>query len=106
MRRVVTLLLLWLAAVLLFVVGDTATTVAGLRLGAVELHPVGRPVVRRSGVAGILAAKAAVVVVCGSASAYAAVANRPTTAMAAPAVLVAFGAFATAANSLVIWSLL
>jgi len=106
MGRVGTLAALWCAALVLFVAGDAATTVVGLRLGAVEQHPVGRSVVRRFGTAGILSAKAAVVALCGSASACAAAAGRPAAAAAAPAVLAVIGAFATTVNALVMLSLL
>jgi hypothetical protein len=55
---------LWLAVVLVFVVGDGVTTWYGLRRSGVsEGHPIARRVLNRAGLGGLLAAKAVVVIV-------------------------------------------
>ena len=51
----------WVAVALFFVVGDAVTTYAGLSVGAVEAHPVSDVTLTRAGVAGMVAAKIAVV---------------------------------------------
>lgn len=48
---------LWLLALVLFGLGDLATTSAGLGVGAVEINPLPRQLIGRHGLSGMVALK-------------------------------------------------
>lgn len=57
--------LLWVLAVALYGVGDTATTIAGLGAATVvEAGPIAGPFIERAGVGGLLLLKAGFLAVC------------------------------------------
>ena len=57
--------LLWVAAVLLYGVGDTVTTAVGLRTqGAREIGPIAGPVLEAAGIVGLVGLKGGFVAAC------------------------------------------
>lgn len=95
---------LWGLGIYLFVVGDLATTAAGLRLGLSETHPVGQQLLATAaGPTALLVPKLLAVALC--AALYVAVSRRSETwAVGVPVGLALTGAALTAWNGLLIVS--
>lgn len=89
---------LWALAIGLFLVGDGATTAAGLHIGLEEASPTMAPVLDAYGFAGVLAAKSAVVATAAAVWTLLPVQGR----RGAPAALALVGAVVTANNVLAI----
>ncbi len=94
--------LLWVAAVVLYGAGDTATTVLGLQsVGVAEAGPVAGPLVASSGVWGLLFLKVAFFLACGGVWAVV----RSDGRVAIPLALSVVGAAVTAWNAAVLVTL-